>query len=178
MKSKGNKKASLTEERFVAISNKYYYTTGAEGVSLLPELDEVKTIEKVKCFFEKEFPTLQNMAHTIFVDIKSPVISGMPASHSADNGTEAKVTLHAYAKDILGKVIKACGGLDSKHRQILEMKYFKKLTWYEIGELTGYGRSRGSEILNEAFLQFAWAFADIDDFRVFKFGQRDDTRRT
>ncbi|MGX6452715.1 hypothetical protein ACWM0J_01580 [Pediococcus acidilactici] len=55
-------------------------------MSLLPELDEVKTIEKVKCFFEKEFPTLQNMAHTTFVDIKSPVISGMPVSHSADNG--------------------------------------------------------------------------------------------
>ena len=147
-------------------------------MSLLPELDENKTIENTKRFFEKEFPTLQNMAHIVYVDIKSPVISGMPASHSADNSVESKVTMHAYAKDILDKVIKACGGLDSKHRQILEMKYFKKLTWYEIGELTGYGRSRGSEILNEAFLQFAWAFADIDDFRVFKFGQRDDTRRT
>ena len=39
-----NKKASLIEERFVAISNRYYYTTGVEGVSLLPELDEIKTI--------------------------------------------------------------------------------------------------------------------------------------
>jgi DNA-directed RNA polymerase specialized sigma subunit len=108
------------------------------------------------------------MAHTAFVDIKSPVISGMPVSHSADNGAETKVTLHAYAKDILGKVIKACGGLDQKHRQILELRYFKCLTWYEIEDLTGYGKTRGREILNESFLQFAWAFVDTEDLRIFK----------
>ncbi|KRN94572.1 ArpU family phage packaging/lysis transcriptional regulator [Pediococcus stilesii] len=137
-------------------------------MSLLPELDENKTIENTKRFFEKEFPTLQNMAHVVYVDIKSPVISGMPVSHSADNGVETKVTLHAYAKDILGKVVKACGGLDHKHRQILELRYFKKLTWYEIEDLTGYSRSHENDILNEAFLQFAWAFVDVDDLRVFK----------
>lgn len=137
-------------------------------MSLLPELDEDKTIKNVKRFFEKEFPTLQNMAHTVFVDIKSPVISGMPVSHSADNGAETKVTLHAYAKDILGKVIKACGGLDQKHRHILELRYFKCLTWYEIEDLTGYGKTRGREILNESFLQFAWAFVDTEDLRIFK----------
>lgn len=137
-------------------------------MSLLPELDEVKTIEKVKCFFEKEFPTLQNMAHTVFVDIKSPVISGMPVSHSADNGAETKVTLHAYAKDILGKVIKACGGLDYDHRHVLELRYFKRLTWSEIEELTGYNRGYENKRLNEALLQFAWAFVDVEDLRVFK----------
>lgn len=138
-------------------------------MSLLPELDEVKTIGKVKCFFEKEFPTLQNMAHTAFVDMKSPVISGMPVSHSANNGAETKVTLHAYAKDMLEKVIEACGGLDHKHRQILELRYFKKLTWYEIYQLTGYGKTRGKEILNESFLQFSWAFVDAEDLRVLKY---------
>ncbi|MGQ2176566.1 ArpU family phage packaging/lysis transcriptional regulator [Pediococcus acidilactici] len=137
-------------------------------MSLLPELDEAKTIEKVKYFFEKEFSTLQNMAHTTFVDIKSPVISGMPVSHSTDNGAEAKVTLHVYAKDILSKVVKACGGLDHKHRRMLELRYFKQLMWYEIEQLTGYGKTRAQEILSEAFLQFAWAFADVDDLRALK----------
>ena len=137
-------------------------------MSLLPELDEVKTIGKVKCFFEKEFPTLQNMAHTAFVDIKSPVISGMPVSHSADNGAEAKVTLHVYAKDILNKVIISCGGLDYDHRHVLELRYFKQLTWSEIEELTGYNRGYENKRLNEALLQFAWAFADVEDLRVFK----------
>lgn len=137
-------------------------------MSLLPELDEVKTIGKVKCFFEKEFPTLQNMAHTAFVDIKSPVISGMPVSHSADNGAEAKVTLHVYAKDILNKVIISCGGLDYDHRHVLELRYFKRLTWSEIEELTGYNRGYENKRLNEALLQFAWAFVDVEDLRVFK----------
>ncbi|WP_331219495.1 ArpU family phage packaging/lysis transcriptional regulator [Pediococcus acidilactici] len=136
-------------------------------MSLLPELDEVKTIEKVKCFFEKDFPTLQNMAHTAFVDVKSPVISGMPVSHSADNGAETKVTLHMYAKDILNKVIISCGGLDYDHRHVLELRYFKQLTWSEIEELTGYNRGYENKKLNEALLQFAWAFVDVEDLRVF-----------
>nr|WP_275556823.1 ArpU family phage packaging/lysis transcriptional regulator [Pediococcus pentosaceus] len=139
-----------------------------DNVSLLPELDETKTVENVKRFFEKEFPILQNMAHTIFADIKSPVISGMPISHSSDNRSETKATLHVYAKGMLEKVIKACGGLDQKHRHILELRYFKRLTWYEIEELTGYGKTRGREILNEAFLQFSWAFVDTEDLRSFK----------
>lgn len=137
-------------------------------MSLLPELDETKTVENVKRFFEKEFPILQNMAHTIFTDIKSPVISGMPISHSSDNRSETKTTLHVYAKDMLEKVIEACGGLDQKHRHILELRYFKCLTWYEIEDLTGYGKTRGREILNESFLQFAWAFVDTEDLRIFK----------
>ncbi|MCT1178720.1 RNA polymerase subunit sigma-70 [Pediococcus pentosaceus] len=137
-------------------------------MALLPELDETKTIKKVKRFFEKEFPTLQNMAHVAFVDIKSPVISGMPVSHGAGNSSETKVSMHAYAKDVLGKVVNACNGLDQKHRHILELRYFKKLTWYEIYQLTGYGKTRGNELLNEAFLQFAWAFVDVEDLRKFK----------
>ncbi|XID85745.1 ArpU family phage packaging/lysis transcriptional regulator [Pediococcus pentosaceus] len=135
---------------------------------LIPELDEKKTIKNVKHFFEVEFPAIQNMAHVAYVDMKSPVISGMPVSHSADNGAEAKTTLHVYAKGMLEKVIEACGGLDQKHRHILELRYFKCLTWYEIEDLTGYGKTRGREILNESFLQFAWAFVDTEDLRSFK----------
>ncbi|QQP82656.1 RNA polymerase subunit sigma-70 [Pediococcus acidilactici] len=137
-------------------------------MSLLPELDDEKTIKNVKRFFEKEFPTLQNMAHISFVDVKSPVISGMPVVHGTDNGSETKSTLHIYAKNVLHKIITACGGLDWRHRKILELRCFKELTWLEIYEVTGYGKTRAQELLNESFLQFAWAFADVDDLRVFK----------
>lgn len=137
-------------------------------MSLLPELNEEATISNVKRFFEKEFPPLQNMAHISFVDVKSPVISGMPVTHGMDNGSETKSTLHIYAKNVLHKVIMACGGLDCRHRKILELRCFKELTWFEIYEVTGYGKTRAQELLNESFLQFAWAFADVDDLRVFK----------
>ena len=143
-------------------------------MSLLPELNEKQTIKKVKRFFEKDFPTLQNMAHTSFVDMKSPVISGMPVSHSSDNGVETKVSLHVYAKDILNKVIKACNGLDCEHRRVLEMRYFNCLSWGEIELLTGHDRKRENNKLNESLLQFAWAFADVEDFRMFKSPQNTD----
>lgn len=42
------------------------------------------------------------------------------------------------------------------------------LTWYEITDLTGYSRTQGSKILNDALIEFAWAFADNEDLRAFK----------
>ena len=145
---------------------------------LLPELDHKATIKQVKRFFEKDFQTLQNMAHVSYMDIKSPTLSDLPNKSIASNGIASKMNNHMYAIEMLSEIKEALAGIRENKRKFIEYRYFKCLTWYEIGELTGYGRSRGSEILNEAFLQFAWAFADIDDFRVFKFGQRDDTRRT
>ncbi len=147
-------------------------------MTLLPELDDEKTIQNVRLFFEKDFEKLQRMAHIAYVDIGSPVISGMPATHSSDNASESKSTLHVYAKDMLEKVKKACCGMDRLHREFMEYRYFKRLKWYEIEAITGYHRSRGNEILNEACLQFAWAFADTEDFRVFKIGHSPDKGAT
>lgn len=150
------------------ISNRYYYTTGAEGVSLLPELNEKQTIKNVKRFFEKDFPKLQNMAHTSFVDMKSPVISDMPLLHGVNNSNEDKFTAHAQAKDLLAKVLQSCSGLDKEHQHVLELRCFKKLSWTAIEDRTGYSNTRNWEQFNEALLQFSWAFADVEDLRVFK----------
>lgn len=49
----------------------------------------------------------------------------------------------------------------------MELKYFKGLSWFEITERIGYSTRRGHELINDAFLQFAYAFAVTEDFRVF-----------
>lgn len=138
---------------------------------LIPELDDKKTIKNVKHFFEVEFPAIQNMAHVAYVDMKSPVISGMPSVHGVDNSNEEKLTAHAQAKDLLSKVLQSCSGLDREHRHVLELRYFKKLSWTAIEDLTGYNNTHNWERFNEALLQFSWAFADVEDLRVFKDNQ-------
>lgn len=136
-------------------------------MALLPEIDEARTVEKVRYFFDKEFPTIQRMAHKSYVDVKSPIISGMPSSRSIDNTTDEKLTNHAYAEMILEQIIEACRTMKYPHRDIIELKYFKHVKWQEIFDQLPYTESRGYQLMREAFLQFAWAFADTEDLRVF-----------
>lgn len=135
---------------------------------LLPELDHKATIKQVKRFFEKDFQTLQNMAHVSYMDIKSPTLSDLPNKNVASNGIDSKINNHMYAIEMLAEIKEALTGIRENKRRFIEYRYFKCLTWYEIEELTGYGRTRGSEILNSGLIEFAYAFSDIKDLRVIK----------
>lgn len=135
---------------------------------LLPELDHKATIKQVKRFFEKDFQTLQNMAHVSYIDIKSPTLSDLPNKNVASNGIDSKINNHMYAIEMLAEIKEALTGIRENKRKFIEYRYFKCLTWYEIEELTGYGRTRGSEILNSGLIEFAYAFSDIKDLRVIK----------
>lgn len=135
---------------------------------LLPELDHKATIKQVKRFFEKDFQTLQNMAHVSYMDIKSPTLSDLPNKNVASNGIDSKINNHMYAIEMLAEIKEALTGIRENKRKFIEYRYFKCLTWYEIEELTGYGRARGSEILNSGLIEFAYAFVDTEDLRVIK----------
>ncbi|ARW20642.1 ArpU family phage packaging/lysis transcriptional regulator [Pediococcus pentosaceus] len=135
---------------------------------LLPEINHKATIKQVKRFFEKDFQTLQNMAHVSYMDIKSPTLSDLPNKSVTSNGIDSKMNNYMYAIEILAKIKEALAGIRENKRKFIEYRYFKCLTWYEIGELTGYGRSRGREILNSGLIEFAYAFVDTEDLRVIK----------
>lgn len=135
---------------------------------LLPELDHKATIKRVKRFFEKDFQTLQSMAHVSYMDIKSPTLSNLPNKSVASNGNDSKMGNHMYALQMLAEVKEALTGIRENKRKFIEYRYFKCLTWYEIGELTGYGRTQGNSILNSALIEFAYAFVDTEDLRVIK----------
>lgn len=132
------------------------------------ELDEKATIYNVRRFFEHDWPIIQERAHISFVDIKSPVISGMPSGGMTGNANDNKYSIHAQAAKWVDDVIKACQGMKQPHRSFLELRYFKGLKWLEVEERTGYSSKRGQEIINEAFLGFAEAFADTYDYREYK----------
>lgn len=135
---------------------------------LLPELDHKATIKQAKRFFEKDFQTLQNMAHVSYMDIKSPTLSNLPNKSVASNGIDSKMNNHMYAIERLAEIKEALTGIRENKRKFIEYRYFKCLTWYEIEELTGYGRTQGNSILNSALIEFAYAFVDTEDLRVIK----------
>lgn len=135
-------------------------------MALLPELDKRKTRENVRQFFEDEFPRLQQQAHISFVDVKSPIISGMPGGGHDGNATDIKLSIHTQAKVYVHVVLDAFAGMTQPYRHFMELRYFNNLTWDQVCERTGYSTRRGQEIISEAFLMFAEGFADTYDFRV------------
>lgn len=135
---------------------------------LLPELDHKATIKQVKRFFEKDFRTLQNMAHVSYMDIKSPTLNNLPNRGVASNGIDSKMNNHMYAIEMLAEVKEALSGIKEDSRKFIEYRYFKQLTWYDITELTGYSRTQSNKLLNSALIEFAYAFVDTEDLRVIK----------
>ncbi|MFP7242370.1 ArpU family phage packaging/lysis transcriptional regulator [Pediococcus pentosaceus] len=137
-------------------------------MDLLPEIDEKATIANVRKFFDKDFPRLQVMAHISYVDIKSPIITGMPSQQHYGNLVDDKLTAYANANALLDRVLDACRSMRHPHREFMEKRYFKNMSWLMINQSSGYSPRRCQQIINEAFLQFAEAFQDTEDFRVFK----------
>ncbi|RRG18252.1 RNA polymerase subunit sigma-70 [Weissella viridescens] len=137
-------------------------------MALLPEIDEGKTIANVRDFFEHDFKRLQNMAHISYVSIKSPIISGMPTGSSVSNSNDDKLSNYSYARKTLDDVVRACESMPEIYRAILELRYFKDLSWLEVEDCLEYSTRRGQQLINDSFLQFAEAFSDIYDYRVFK----------
>ncbi|MFP7242407.1 ArpU family phage packaging/lysis transcriptional regulator [Pediococcus pentosaceus] len=135
-------------------------------MNVITPLDEKATIANVRRFFSKDFPRLQVIAHISYVDIKTPVLSGMPANHSVTNANVDKFTSHAQANVLLEQIVDACSGLDEMPRKVLDLRYFKGMTWLQITERLGYSTRRCQQLLSIALLDFAIAFQDVEDFRV------------
>lgn len=55
--------------------------------------------------------------------------------------------------------------LPDKHKQMIKMKYFERLSTKDMQRQTGYSESRVYQIMSEAFLMFADNFKDTYDFR-------------
>ncbi|KAF0351661.1 ArpU family phage packaging/lysis transcriptional regulator [Pediococcus pentosaceus] len=135
---------------------------------LLPELDYKATIEQVKSFFEKDFRTLQNMAHVVYMDIKSPTLKDLPDKSVISNAVNSKTNNYMYAIETLAEVRTALSEIDRHSRKLIEYRYFKQLTWHNITGLTECSLTHSQKLLNDALIEFANAFVDVEDLRVFK----------
>ncbi|MGR6562762.1 ArpU family phage packaging/lysis transcriptional regulator [Pediococcus pentosaceus] len=135
---------------------------------LSPELDRKATIKQVKRFFEKDFRTLQNMAHISYMNIKSPTLKDLPDKSVVSNASNSKTNNYMYAIETLAEVRTALSEINRHSRKLIEYRYFKQLTWYDITGLTEYSLTHSQKLLNGALIEFANAFVDVEDLRVFK----------
>lgn len=124
-------------------------------MSLFPEIDKNKTITNVREFFEKDLPMLEQTAGTF---LKSVQLTSQPSGNHNTNATLDMMTRQVWARDQLDKVAQTLPHMPEQLRQILELRYFDKLTWQAIEERCYISERTGQNRIRQAFLYFAYGY--------------------
>lgn len=136
---------------------------------LFPQVDEKKTVSKVKHFLKHSLPKMQRYSHKDISGIKSPIITDMPKGGSVNNQMEETITQRVYAEQVINSVVAALKSCDTISRKLLIDVYVgkSKMPDYLEMEALGYEKTRYQFYKNRACLQFADSFM-IEDLHVFK----------
>ena len=136
---------------------------------LFPQVDEKKTVAKVKHFLKHSLPQMQRYSHKDISGIKSPIITDMPRGGSVGNQAEETITQIVYAEQVINSVVSALKSCDVVSRKLLIDVYIgnSKTPDYSEMEALGYEKTRYQFYKNRACLQFADSFM-IEDLHVFK----------
>ena len=136
---------------------------------LFPQVDEKKTVAKVKHFLKHSLPKMQRYSHKDISGIKSPIITDMPKGSSVGNQAQEAITQIVYAEQVINSVVAALKSCDTISRKLLIDVYIgnSKTPDYSEMEELGYEKTRYQFYKNRACLQFADSFM-IEDLHVFK----------
>jgi len=136
---------------------------------LFPQVDEKKTVAKVKHFLKQSLPQMQRYSHKDISGIKSPIITDMPRGGSIGNQAEEAITQIVYAEQVVDNVLAALKSCDTISRLLLIDVYIgeAKMPDNLMMEALGYEKTRYQFYKNRACLQFADSFM-IEDLHVFK----------
>ena len=125
-------------------------------MDLFPNIDYKKTAVNVRSYLDTKLPRLLRMVNESPASLKSPVISDMPVNHdSGENHNEEKLIRYIAAKDIVNGISLALNNCSQTAFMILEGKYIKELTDWQISQNMGYSKARYFQLKDEAFNEFA-----------------------
>lgn len=140
----------------------------------LPEIDEGRTVENVRNYFDNEFPRIVDRCSFSSSLIKSPVfdITGVKSS-SGDNSQERKLFKLISNEDnqndrFVEETAKAIQKLSEPYKTILVNVYFKGTTNLDVYRDMKYGPTRYSELKRTAFLKFADKFEPFYNLNITK----------
>lgn len=139
-----------------------------QELTFFPEIDDDQTVKNVKAFFVHKIPRFQRMSGLMLRDdLRSPVIDGMPKSHSSSNGTEQSMlrTLELMDKfsdgylvnagRIIVATVEAIKKCDADYQYILIGSYSLHQSTTHMIKHMGYAESQFHIKKRNAHLQFA-----------------------
>ena len=87
------------------------------------ELDREATIDKVKHFFEVEYPAAERRAGQDVTGLSSPAITGMPKGSAVGNATENRLVNRIYCRQVASAVPLAINYCTKWSRTLLTFLY-------------------------------------------------------
>lgn len=124
-------------------------------MDLFPNINYKKTAINVRSYLDTKLPRLLRMVNESPASLKSPMFSDMPVNHDGDNHNEEKLIRYIAAKDILNGISLALNNCSQTAFTILEGKYIKELSDWQIAQNIGYSKARYFQLKDEAFNEFA-----------------------
>ncbi|WP_242361444.1 ArpU family phage packaging/lysis transcriptional regulator [Limosilactobacillus antri] len=123
-------------------------------MGLLPEINEERTINNVKSFFNGEYERLCRLAGG-GITISSPQLDGMPRAQAKSNPTEAKFIKVANYHLLVKTVAKAINACSPVSRVILLGRFIQGKSAWQVAQEIGYESSHFYDYYNRACLEFA-----------------------
>ena len=137
-----------------SVGQTYYIKRSVLIVGLLPEINEERTINNVKSFFNGEYERLCRLAGG-GITITSPQLDGMPRAQAKSNPTEAKFIKVANYHLLVKTVAKAINACSPVSRVILLGRFIQGKSAWQVAQEIGYESSHFYDYYNRACLEFA-----------------------
>ena len=131
------------------------------------EIDLRKTRIKVTNFMENQYQQLKYLANTS--PLQSVSYDNIKVQTSPSNSTEDKTIRQLHAKEYIRIIDDCINSLDDIKKTIFKARVIKKLYYWQIEQISGYGHTRSYELFNLACLEFAQKLKDMTDIDLLEY---------
>ena len=131
------------------------------------EIDLSKTRIKVTNFMENQYQQLKYLANTS--PLQSVSYDNVKVQTSQSNSTEDKTIRQLHAKEYIRIIDDCINSLDDIKKTIFKARVIKKLYYWQIEQISGYGHTRMYELLNLGCLEFAQKLKDMTDIDLLEY---------
>lgn len=131
------------------------------------EIDLSKTRIKVINFMDNQYQQLKYLANTS--PLQSVSYDNIKVQTSQNNSIEDKTIKQLQAKEYLRIIDDCINSLDDIKKTIFKGRIIKKLYYWQVEQISGYGKTRMYELLNLGCLEFAQKLKDMADIDLLEY---------
>lgn len=131
------------------------------------EIDLSKTRIKVTNFMENQYQQLKYIANTS--PLQSVSYDNVRVQTSPSNSIESKTIKQLHAKEYIRIIDDCINSLDDIKKTIFKARFIKKLYYWQIEQISGYGHTRMYELLNLSCVEFAQKLKDMTDIDLLEY---------
>lgn len=131
------------------------------------EIDLPGTRKNVIIFFNNQYEKLKYLAN--ITPLSSVSYDNIKVQTSQNNSIESKAIKQIQAKEYVRIIDDCINSLDDIKKTIFKGRIIKKLYYWQIEQISGYGSTRMYELLNLGCLEFAQKLKDMTDIDLLEY---------